>query len=97
MAGLSLKKTKENISSARSHSLAELCLQHGHVFAAHVHFNTATTDMRHQGKNGSVAKFEISLRLSMLQGMTQRAKQPSWISRAARLSGTSSFGVCVGR
>ena len=46
---------------------------------------------------GSVAKFEISLRLGMLQGMTQTAKQQSWISRAASLSGTSSFGVCVVR
>ena len=32
----------------------------------------------------------------MLQGITQIAKQQSWISRAASLSGTSSFGACVG-
>ena len=46
---------------------------------------------------GSVAKFEISLRLGMLQGMTQIAKQQSWISKAVSSSGKLSFGVCVGR
>ena len=46
---------------------------------------------------GYVAKFEISMGLSILAWVSSIMKRRSWISRAANLSGTLSFGACVGR